>query len=124
MPGPMPVKATLDLMIRPTGVEPFSRFDALGTQLHRPDGFPTDCAIRTVSPSDIPSKALIRAHLHLFGDLTLKALVIAPTGLRLVLLAEGVWSFWGRRRSARAIRSAVTARWCAPPARRAGPLHA
>ncbi|QIE48251.1 hypothetical protein G5B38_21860 (plasmid) [Pseudohalocynthiibacter aestuariivivens] len=88
LPGPLPVGATVDLMIRPTGVEPFSRFQTLNTQLDVPDGFPEDCAIRTDCQADMPSEALVRAHLHLFDDPMVKELVISPKGVRLVFLAE------------------------------------
>jgi len=88
LPGPLPVRATVDLMIRPTGVEPFSRFQSLNTQLDRPLGFPEDCAIRTDCQADMPSEPLVRAHLHLFDDPMVKELVISPKGVRLVFLAE------------------------------------
>ena len=88
LPGPMPVGATMNLMIRPTGIEPFSRFHTLTNQLDLPEGFPEDCAIRTDSRADMPSEALVRAHLHLFDDPMVKELVISPKGLRLVFLAE------------------------------------
>ncbi|WP_272001697.1 hypothetical protein [Roseovarius sp. ZX-A-9] len=88
LPGPLPIGATVDLMIRPMGVEPFSRFHKLNTQVDRPEDFPEDCAIRTDSKADMPSEALVRAHLHLFDDPTVKELVISPKGVRLVFLAD------------------------------------
>ncbi|WP_324751535.1 hypothetical protein [Roseovarius sp. Pro17] len=88
LPGPLPVGATLDLMIRPTGVEPFSRFHKLNNQMNLPDGFPEDCALRTDSPALVSPEALVRPHLHLFDDPTIKELVISPKGVRLVFLAE------------------------------------
>ena len=88
LPGPLPLRATIDLMIRPTGVEPFSRFSTLMHQLDRPDDFPDDCAIRTDSPLHMPSEDLVRAHLHIFDDPKVKELVISPKGVRIVFLAE------------------------------------
>jgi hypothetical protein len=88
LPGPLPVRATIDLMIRPTGVEPFSRFSTLMHQLDRPADFPEDCAIRTDSPLHMPPEDLVRAHLHIFDDPKVKELVISPKGLRIVFLAE------------------------------------
>jgi hypothetical protein len=88
LPGPLPVRATLDLMIRPTGVEPFSRFRTLPNQVDRPEDFPEDCAIRTDSQSDMPPEDLVRAHLSIFDNPRVKELVISPKGVRIVFLAE------------------------------------
>ena len=85
---PMPVGTGFHLMIRPRGVEPFSKFDTMEHQLAVPEGFPPDCAIRTDDPLQIPSEALLRRHLPLFADERMKELVISPQGLRLVWLAE------------------------------------
>lgn len=88
LPGPLPVRATFDLMIRPTGVEPFSHFDRLPDQIVPPPGFPDDCAIRTDNPTGLPPETLLRQHLSLFDDPRVKELVISPKGVRLVWLAE------------------------------------
>ncbi len=88
LPGPLPVGATMNLMIRPTGIEPFSRFQTLSHQLDRPDDFPEDCAIRTDSRAHMPPEDLVRAHLHIFDDPRVKELVISPKGVRIVFLAE------------------------------------
>lgn len=87
LPGPLPVNATTNLMIRPTGVEPFSRFQTLMHQLDSPEGFPEDCAVRTDS-THMPPMDLIREHLHIFNDPRIKELVISPKGVRIVFLAE------------------------------------
>ncbi len=88
LPGPLPVGATMNLMIRPTGVEPFSRFQTLTHQLDRPDDFPEDCAIRTDCRAHTPPEDLVRAHLHIFDDPKVKELVLSPKGVRIVFLAE------------------------------------
>ncbi|WP_138935474.1 hypothetical protein [Roseovarius arcticus] len=88
LPGPLPVGATMNLMIRPTGIEPFSRFHTLTHQLDSPDDFPEDCAIRTDSRAHMPPEDLVRAHLHIFDDPKVKELVISPKGVRIVFLAE------------------------------------
>ncbi len=88
LPGPLPVGATLDLMVRSTGIEPFSRFQTLHNQLGLPEGFPETCAIRTDNPALMPSEDLVRRHLHIFDDPRVKELVISPDGLRIVFLAE------------------------------------
>jgi hypothetical protein len=88
LPAPMPVRASFDLMIRPGGVAPFSNFHSLPDQITPPDGFPTDCAIRSDDPAHLPDEALLRRYLPLFQDARMKELVISPKGLRLVWLAE------------------------------------
>ncbi|MCA8868069.1 MAG: hypothetical protein KDA67_05420 [Rhodobacteraceae bacterium] len=85
---PLPVRASFDLMIRPTGVEPFSNFHALPHQVNAPKGFPEDCAIRTDAPAQLPDEALLRRHLHHFSDAHIKEMVLSPKGARLVFLAE------------------------------------
>ncbi len=88
LPEPMPVRGAFHLMIRPRGVEPFSKFDTMEHQVAVPAGFPPDCAIRCDDLLAIPSEALLRRHLPLFDDLRMKELVISKQGLRLVWLAE------------------------------------
>lgn len=88
LPGPLPVSATINLMIRPTGVEPFSRFQTLIHQLDSPEDFPEDCAVRTDSSTHMPPVDLLREHLHIFDDPRVKELVISPKGVRIVFLAE------------------------------------
>lgn len=85
---PVPVQATLDLVIRPTGFEPFTRFHRLSEQVRPPLGFPHDCAIRTDDPAGLPPEEILRGYMHLFDDPRIKELVISPKGLRLVFLAE------------------------------------
>lgn len=88
LPVPLPVAATFDLMIRPSGVEPFSNFATLPEQVAAPAGFPADCMIRTDDAERMPDADLLRRHLGLFADPRVKELVISPKGLRLVWLAE------------------------------------
>jgi hypothetical protein len=88
LPGPLPLRTTLDVMIRPTGTEPFSKFHTLPDQIAPPPGFPDDCAIRTDDPGALPPEAVLRPHLGLFDDERVKELVISPKGLRITFLAE------------------------------------
>lgn len=88
LPGPLPVRATLDLMIRPTGVEPFSHFHTLPDQITPPPGFPPDCAVRTDNPEGLLPDAVLRPHLAIFADERIKELVISPKGVRISFLAE------------------------------------
>ncbi|RNF34739.1 hypothetical protein [Paracoccus methylarcula] len=88
LPCPLPVRATLDLMIRPTGVESLSGFHRLPEQIALPGGCPEDCAIRTDQPRHLLPEHVLRPHLSLFDDPRIKELVISPKGLRIVFLAE------------------------------------
>jgi len=86
---PQPVQATLDIMMRPRGVEPFSNFARLPIQIEVPPGFPADCAIRTDNAAALPDLAAVLAATRaLLADPQVKELVISPKGLRLVMLAE------------------------------------
>lgn len=88
LPGPLPLRATLDLMIRPTGVETFSHFQTLPDQIEAPDGFPADCALRTDDPTALLPESVLRRHLAIFDDPRVKELVISPKGLRISYLAQ------------------------------------
>lgn len=88
LPCPLPIRASLDLMIRPTGVESFSGFHRLPEQIAIPDNYPEDCAIRTDQPRHLLPEHILRPHLPLFDDPLIKELVISPQGLRIVFLAE------------------------------------
>lgn len=88
LPAPLPLGATLDLMIRPTGVEPFSHFHNLPDQISAPPGFPEDCALRTDAPAMLLPESTLAPHLGLFADECVKELVLSPKGLRIVFLAE------------------------------------
>ncbi|MGB8813793.1 MAG: hypothetical protein WCC57_11460, partial [Paracoccaceae bacterium] len=88
LPEALPLAATFDLMVRPSGIEPFSNFKTLPEQIAAPDGFPADCAIRTDDAAGIPPETLLRRHLAVFDDPRVKELVISPKGVRLVWLAQ------------------------------------
>lgn len=88
LPEPLPLRATLDLMARPSGNEPFTRFAALPQALPRPVALPTEIAIRTDDAASIPPPDLIARHAEIFADPRVKELVLSPKGLRIVILAE------------------------------------
>ena len=88
LPEPMPVKATLDIMARPAGNEPFSHFANLPQSLPCPPSLPDGTALRSDDASGVPPLELIAAHLAVFDDPKVKELVISPKGLRLVILAD------------------------------------
>lgn len=88
LPEPLPVKATLDIMARPTGQEPFSHFASLRHSLPCPTGLPEGSAVRSDNAALLPPESLVAPHLAVFSDPMVKELVISPKGLRLVILGE------------------------------------
>ncbi len=88
LPEPLPIRATLDLMARPSGNEPFTKFATLPQSLPTPPDLPKDVAIRSDDAPRIPPPDLIAAHADLFTDPRVKELVLSPKGLRIVILAE------------------------------------
>lgn len=88
LPEPLPLEATLDLLARPSGNEPFTHFATLPQSLPTPPDLPTDLAIRCDDASRIPPADLLARHANLFTDPRVKELVLSPKGLRIVILAE------------------------------------
>lgn len=88
LPEALPLSATLDLMARPSGNEPFSRFNTLPQSLPTPPDLPKEIAIRSDDAARIPPPDLIARHADLFADPRVKELVLSPKGLRIVILAE------------------------------------
>ncbi|MBL9046344.1 MAG: hypothetical protein JNK34_03400 [Tabrizicola sp.] len=88
LPEPLPLPATLDLMARPAGNEPFSHFSTLPHSLPRPAGLAADIGIRSDDAARIPPSDLVARHADLFDDPQVKELVLSPKGLRIVILAE------------------------------------
>jgi hypothetical protein len=85
---PMPVRGTLDIMMRPRGVEYFSRHAALPIQMAPDPALPHDCTVRTDAPEALPPRDILLKHVQILDDPLAKELVISPKGLRLVWLAE------------------------------------
>lgn len=88
VPEPLPLQATLDLMARPSGNEPFSHFSTLRQSLPKPEGLSETVSARSDDASRIPPADLLARHFGLFDDPRVKELVLSPRGLRIVLLAE------------------------------------
>ncbi len=88
LPTPLPVRASLDFMARPTGTETFSRFSELPHALPTPAWLPPWVAIRSDDATKVPPESFLRDHVDLFANPAVKELVISPNGLRLVFLAE------------------------------------
>lgn len=88
LPEPLPLRQRINLMMRPTGVEPFSTFDRLPCQSALAEGFPADAGLRSEHPLSPHEAALLARHTGLFDDPRVKELVISPQGLRITWLAE------------------------------------
>jgi len=86
--APQPVRGRCDILLRPTGGEPFSPFGLLPFQCPPPPGCPEDAALRCDDPSDLPEPGALAPHLAILGDPAAKEQLIAPQALRLVWLAE------------------------------------
>ncbi len=88
LPEPLPLEATLDLMARPSGHEPFTKFAELPQSLPTPLDLPKEVAIRSDDATRIPPPDLLSRHTDLFTDPRVKELILSPKGLRIVILAE------------------------------------
>lgn len=88
VPGALPTGASVDVMLRPTGMETFSHFARMPVQVPVPPGFPEDCAIRTDAPGAVPFERAVRAVLGAVDQDRLKEVLVTPKGVRLVFLAE------------------------------------
>lgn len=88
LPEPLPLRQRINLMMRPTGVEPFSAFDRLPCQTTLAAGFPHDAALRSEHPLTETEAALLARHIALFDDPRVKELILSPQGLRITWLAE------------------------------------
>ena len=88
LPEPMPVSATFDLMMRPRGIETFSKYNELPVQMAPDPAIPHDCTVRTDAPAQLPPRQLLLKHTAILDDQRAKELLISPRGLRIVWLAE------------------------------------
>lgn len=88
LPEPLPLQATLDLLARASGNEPFTHFATLPQSLPTPPDLPKDVAVRSDDATRIAPPDLIARHADLFTDPNVKELVLSPKGLRIVILAE------------------------------------
>ena len=89
LPEPLPVRGTLDIMMRPTGHEPFSRFSHLPVSVAAPPFLPEGSGVRSDSIAVPVPERLIAGNAHVFADPRVKELVISPKGIRIVALVEG-----------------------------------
>lgn len=84
VPEPLPVSATLDLMMRPAGPTTFSNFESLPATIETPPDFPRLSVVRTDDPEHMLPLHVIRPHLSLFENPAAKELLLTPKGLRIV----------------------------------------
>lgn len=87
LPQPLPLRATIDLLARPSGNEPFTRFATLPNLLPTPAPMPKEVVIHSDGGA-LPPADLMSRHADLFADPRVKELVLSPKGLRIVVLAE------------------------------------
>ncbi len=82
------VGTELHIMARPTEAETFSHYGLMPQSVALPPGFPGDCGLRCEDALLLPPREVIASLAGWFNDPRVKEVVIAPHGLRLVLLAE------------------------------------
>ncbi|MFM8608045.1 MAG: hypothetical protein ACKOBC_08815 [Hyphomicrobiales bacterium] len=101
LPTPIPLNATLDLMMRPAGATSFSNFDQLAYTLETPPSFPEHLVIRGDAPIAAVPLDLMARHITPLSQPRGKELLLTPKGLRLVmLLAEADRARYGVFRQA------------------------
>lgn len=82
--SPIPIKHTLNMMLRPASATTFSNFDFLSVIIPTPSGFPGQAVIHSdedKSPFDLN---LLRPVLSFFKNPRAKEFLATPNGLRLV----------------------------------------
>lgn len=85
---PQPLAGETRILLRPTGLEPFSTFAALPEEAPPPPGFPETAVLRTTARMHLPPAGVLAGLARLFADPALKEIVLGPAGLRLVRLGE------------------------------------
>lgn len=88
LPEVLPVAATLNIMVRPTGQEAFSNFARMPHSLACPPYLPDGTGLRSDNAAALPPENLIARHAAIFADPRVKELVISPKGLRLVIMGD------------------------------------
>lgn len=85
---PQPLEATTDILLRPSGAEPFSPFMRLPVTVTPPSGLPVDAGVRSDGKGMLPDPALLVPHLPILHEAPAKELLLTPAGLRIVWLTE------------------------------------
>ncbi len=81
---PNTVNATLDLLVRPQGVEFYSPSADLPYEVPLPAEWPQHAVLRTDDIGRMPKMCLLEPHMQLFADERMKELLVTPRGTRLV----------------------------------------
>ena len=84
IPEALPIKATFDLMMRPSGPTTFSNFDHLPATLDSLPDLPLYAVVRTDDPEHVLPHHVVAPHLDIFADPRAKELLITPKGVRFV----------------------------------------
>ena len=82
--SPMPIKHTLDMMLRPAGPSTFSNFDFLPVIIPTPSGFPEQAVLHSDEVRSPFNLNLLRPTLSFFKSPLAKEFLATPNGLRLV----------------------------------------
>lgn len=85
---PQPLTATADILLRPSGAEPFSPFMRLPVTITPPPGLPADAGVRSDGKGALPDLGILSAHLPILHEAPAKELLMTPGGLRIVWLTE------------------------------------
>lgn len=85
IPEPLPLTATFDLMMRPSGPSTFSNFDMLPFSIERPADFPENAVVRSDDVEHMLPAHVIAPHLQPFFAPRAKELLVTPKGLRMVV---------------------------------------
>ena len=85
---PQPLSGETRIMVRPSGLEPFSTFTDLPLETAPPPGFPEHTSLRTTAAGHLPSPVVLGAVGRLLEEKAIKEVVLSPNGLRLVRLVE------------------------------------
>ena len=75
---PQPLAGETRIMVRPSGLEPFSTFAQLPTETAPPPGFPPHCVVRTTAPAHLPPAHVMATLAPLLEDPALKEIVLSP----------------------------------------------
>ena len=101
IPEPLPLEATFNLMMRPSGPTTFSNFDDLPVTMERPPDFPEHAVLRTDDAAHVLPGHVVAPHLAPFFGTMAKELLVTPKGVRMVVqMAEAERARYGVFRQA------------------------
>ncbi|MFE0752310.1 hypothetical protein ACFW16_00050 [Inquilinus sp. NPDC058860] len=86
--GPTGTRGTLDVLMRPVGVEFYSPFTELPHRIDPPPGWPEGAVVKCDDPDALPDGPALEAIGALLRDPRLKEVLITPGFLRLVWQAD------------------------------------